>query len=203
MAQFGTQSADPFDMESILLSDKDHQPNTPNQLKPSRFPRLLPRTGRWLAFFQRRDDSGTWEVLSTLLSVACIIIVAAILKAYDGKKPPSVPGDISLNAIVSVLSTISKSSLIFSVSAAIGQMKWDWYEHEPQRLYDLEIFDEASRGPLGAAKLLLRRQIVTSAASVGAVILILALAVDPFVQQVVGFGNKKIHVQSTDVWLRD
>ncbi|KAK3996006.1 hypothetical protein QBC44DRAFT_365981 [Cladorrhinum sp. PSN332] len=132
-----------------------------------------------------------------LLSVLCILTITAILKACEGKKPRSIFGGITLNAIVSVLSTISKSSLIFSVSAAIGQFKRDWYETESRRLYDLEIFDEASRGPLGAAKLLLfRRQTMASVASIGDINLILALVVDPFVQQVVGFSSKDIVTQN-------
>ncbi|KAK4462956.1 hypothetical protein QBC42DRAFT_296395 [Cladorrhinum samala] len=168
---------------------------------PSRYPRLLPRRDRWAAFWQRRgDDTWTWELLCILLSVLCIITIATILQVYDGRKPPSLPAGITINAVVSVLSTISKSALIFSVSAAIGQTKWDWYEKEPRRLYDMEIFDEASRGPLGAAKLLLTRQIMASFASVGAIVLILTLAVDPFIQQVISFGRKDTLVKREEVW---
>ncbi|KAK3358195.1 hypothetical protein B0T25DRAFT_580111 [Lasiosphaeria hispida] len=84
-----------------------------------------------------------------ILSLSSTLAIAIIL--------PYVPGDISLNAIVATLSIVSKSSLIFSVSAALGQLKWDWYEKEPRGLQDLETFDEASRGPLGATKLLFER----------------------------------------------
>ncbi|KAK0719166.1 hypothetical protein B0H67DRAFT_608176 [Lasiosphaeris hirsuta] len=118
---------------------------------------------------------------------------------YDSKVFPYVAGDISLNAIIATLSTVSKSSLIFSVSAILGQLKWDWYEWKPRRLDHLETFDEASRSPLGATKLLLGKT-AFSIASIGATIIILALAVDPFVQQVVGTAQLGRYVSSDEVW---
>ena len=107
-----------------------------------------------------------------MLSVASMAVIVVILAQYDGRAFPSGPGDISLNAVVATLSTISKSSLIFSVSAILGQLKWDWYEQHPRELHDLETFDQASRGPLGATKLLLEKT-GRSVASIGAVITIL------------------------------
>lgn len=130
----------------------------------------------------------------SLTSMAAIVIV---LIKYDGRVFPSVPGEISLNAIVATLSTISKTSLIFSVSAVLGQLKWDWFEKQPRQLDELETFDQASRGPLGAMKLLLGGT-ARSVASIGAVITILALALDPFVQQVVGTAPS--FSDSDDAW---
>ncbi|KAK4443634.1 hypothetical protein QBC34DRAFT_476700 [Podospora aff. communis PSN243] len=136
-----------------------------------------------------------------LLSLASMTAMVAILICYDAKVFPYVPGDISLNAIIAILSTISKSSLIFSVSTVIGQLKWDWYEREPRGLSDLETFDKASRGPLGAVQLLFGKTIsVRSIASIRAVITILALAIDPFVQQVAGTAQLESYVDSDDAW---
>lgn len=132
----------------------------------------------------------------SLTSMAAIVIV---LIGYDSRVFPSVPGDISLNAIVATLSTISKTSLIFFVSAVLGQLKWDWCEQQPRQLEDLDTFDQASRGPLGATKLLLGKT-GRSVASIGAVITILALALDPFVQQVVGTAELDTLGDSDDAW---
>jgi len=126
-------------------------------------------------------NGWTWEVLSVALSWACIISIAAILWHYDGKTFPSVPGGITLNAIVSTLATVAKSSLMFASSALLGQMKWDWFEEKPRPLYHLDLYDEACRGPLGATKLLFGRTAL-SFASLGAIVTVLGLAVDPFVQ---------------------
>ncbi|KAK1834034.1 hypothetical protein QBC39DRAFT_253404, partial [Podospora conica] len=88
--------------------------------------------------------------------------------------------------------------IIFSVSAVIGQLKWDWYEHEgvPHPLDDMEAFDGASRGPLGATKLLLGRTARSIPTLMAAIVVICALAVDPFVQQVVGSAQVKSYVPS-------
>ncbi|KAK3313568.1 hypothetical protein B0H66DRAFT_629496 [Apodospora peruviana] len=183
-----------FRMETVLLpTPKDQQTgpinSTPeNSLRPAFRYRL-----------NRLDDGWTWESLSMLLSGASILAIAVILEIYDGHVFLHLPGGITLNAIVSTMSTISKSSLIFTVSAVLGQVKWDWYEEEPRRLDNLETFDQASRGPLDAAKLLFGRRTVLSIASLGAVITILALAVDPFVQQVVGYTEKVSFVDSDEV----
>ena len=87
----------------------------------------------------------------------------------------------------------------------LSHLKWTWFEHT-RPLLDLPKYDDASRGPLGATKLLwalgrryskvlhLVRSPANSVqhrgsfvASVGAVVTILALGVDPFVQQIVRY----------------
>ena len=50
----------------------------------------------------------------------------------------------------------------------------------------MQVFDEASRGPLGALKLLFSRQVL-SLGSLGALIILLSLAMDPFFQQLVSY----------------
>lgn len=37
------------------------------------------------------------------------------------------------------------------VVAAIGQLKWHWFRSTKRILYHYQVFDEASRGPFGAA----------------------------------------------------
>lgn len=49
---------------------------------------------------------------------------------------------------------------------------------------DLQIFDDASRGPLGALSLILRIRWGAMLASLGALLTILALAQDAFYQQI-------------------
>ncbi|KAK4184278.1 hypothetical protein QBC35DRAFT_466591 [Podospora australis] len=137
------------------------------------------RFEHWLSVL---DNGWTWEF------------------TYKGRTFPTVPGGITLNTIISILATVSKSRLIFTVSAVLGQLKWDWYEKRTDTLNHFETFDEASRGPLGATRLLLGRRAFLSIASVGALTTILALAMGPFVQQVVGYSEKGSFVDSDDVW---
>jgi len=45
--------------------------------------------------------------------------------------------------------------LILPVSEAIGQLKWIWFQKEAA-LWDFQVYDAASRGPWGAALLLIK-----------------------------------------------
>lgn len=101
---------------------------------------------------------------------------------FSGKPIPDLPRGVTLNALISVLATTSKSLLLFVVGSCLGQLKWVWFQRK-RPLAQLQILEDAARGPLGAILLVVDR-LVLSVASVGALVTILALAFDPFVQQV-------------------
>ncbi|KAL4860792.1 hypothetical protein BDV12DRAFT_181109 [Aspergillus spectabilis] len=46
---------------------------------------------------------------------------------YNGKPSPELPYGVTLNVMLSVLASDTKSSLIFVTSTAIGQLKRIWY----------------------------------------------------------------------------
>jgi len=98
------------------------------------------------------------ELLSILLGIAAIVALCLVLRKYDGKPVPrtnTVFGvNITLNTLVSILSTISRAALLLSVSECISQLKWSWYLHRQRPLGDLDIFDGASRGAWGGLQLL-------------------------------------------------
>jgi len=99
---------------------------------------------------------------------------------------------ISLNAIISVFATISKSALLVPVTASVSQLKWLHFEQKAHILEEMDTFDRSSRGPLGALELLIRVNLRAPAASIGAVIILLALAIDPFTQQILEFPVRTI-----------
>ena len=58
--------------------------------------------------------------------------------------------------MISVLATVSKVAMLFTVSNCLGQLKWLWFKNsEPHDLNDKDVFDSASRRRLGAAELFL------------------------------------------------
>lgn len=130
---------------------------------------------------------NTWfvEVVAVIFSAACVIAIAIVLSVYDGKTQPNMPYGLTLNAIVSVLSTASKSALICAVAGALGQLKWIWFRRS-RKLQDIQLFDDASRGPWGSVTLLGSLNIRTLA-SIGALVTVLALAFEPFVQQILKY----------------
>lgn len=87
-----------------------------------------------------------------------------------------------------VLGKLSSAALIVPTSEAIGQLKWNWF-HESKAMWDFEIFDKASRGPWGAVMLLFRTK-GRSLAALGALLMLLLLAIDTFFQHVVDLPDR-------------
>ena len=106
-----------------------------------------------LATFYRNWVQDWWlpELLSALVGIVVIVALCVVLKKYDGKETPGgtvVTGvNITLNTLVSILSTIGKAALLLPVSECISQSKWRWYHKGHRSLGDLDTFDKASRGP--------------------------------------------------------
>ncbi|KAK4164095.1 hypothetical protein QBC43DRAFT_53988 [Cladorrhinum sp. PSN259] len=129
---------------------------------------------------------GWWlEVVGVLVSLLCTASILVILIVMDGQplgqwKLPY----LSLPTTLSIFTTTSKSAILFGIGAAISQEKWRHFtQRRPQRLIDLDLFDQASRGPQGSFFLLFKKPKVL--ASWGALATLLLLAVDPTVQQII------------------
>jgi hypothetical protein len=85
------------------------------------------------------------------------------------------------------LSKVASAALLLPVSEALGQLKWSWFQGgKSQKMWDFEIFDNASRGPWGSLLLLVRTR-GKSLAALGAAVTLFSLALDPFFQQVVEY----------------
>ncbi|CAG8380063.1 unnamed protein product [Penicillium salamii] len=136
-------------------------------------------------FNARCLDTWLVETIAVLFSVACFLAICGILIAYNGKPRPDLRYGMSLNAIISVLATGCKSSLLFTIGEALGQLKWVWFRGKARPLVQLQTFDSASRGPFGSIVLLFQRG--HWVASFGAGIVIVFLSFDPFMQQIVGY----------------
>ncbi|KAF2011398.1 hypothetical protein BU24DRAFT_426476 [Aaosphaeria arxii CBS 175.79] len=124
----------------------------------------------------------TLEILSWSISAACMCAIIVILILLENKPVPKWP----LAQTFNMLSRVASAALILPVSEALGQLKWNWFKEKSKEVWDFEIFDNASRGPLGSALLLVRTKGKTLA-SLGAAVTLLALALDPFFQQVIDF----------------
>jgi hypothetical protein len=139
------------------------------------------------------------EILALIVSVMCLASIVLVLRRVDGKPlsdwhsfvQDSVPGghamSIAPNSVISFLSTIAKSCLGLTATACISQVKWLHIQKKKRSLTSLQIFDDASRGPLGAISLFLTAETASSVAAVGALITLAALVIDPFTQLVVTY----------------
>ena len=112
----------------------------------------------WTRFTCLFVDWWMGELFFIIINLVAFGVLILILFKYDDRPLPRFSHNFSLSCVVLKLATISKSSLLVAVASAFGQFKWLWISSKQSRLQDLQDFDEASRGPLGAAKLLASRK---------------------------------------------
>lgn len=131
--------------------------------------------------------SRLWLVELASLSLAYVSFGAIIitLLTHQDLPLPKWPSLISINTLVAVFTAIMKASMLLPIAEGVSQLKWLWFR-ETRPLIDLERLDLASRGPWGCFLLLVKRH-TNHLAVLGALITIIAMAVDPFAQQVIQY----------------
>ncbi|KAL3468103.1 hypothetical protein BJX64DRAFT_84744 [Aspergillus heterothallicus] len=160
---------------SILVSPQSDPPKGTSNTAP-------------LSWVARILDTWFYEMLATVFSVGCFVAILGILAAYDGKATPKFAYSLTLNTVISILATASKVSLVFVVGECTGQLKWLWFYHDSKRrrLDGMQLFDSASRGPLGALMVLFSHK-GRSIVSLGALVMLLSIPYDAFVQQILTY----------------
>lgn len=142
------------------------------------------------------DWNGTWawEIGSVTLAVGCIVLLVVFLVQINNTPYAAWQYTASPNTVVSIIVTIAKAAVLVSVSSCLGQLKWNLYQI-PTPLYHMQAIDQASRGPWGSMEVLLRGLSGSKTGSltyVGAFLTVLALAVDPFAQQILKFPSRTV-----------
>ncbi|CAG8935853.1 unnamed protein product [Penicillium salamii] len=163
---------------------------------------LVPTPSSWLPWKAVTLDTWFFEIIAIFFSLTCLMAIFSILqvrndswkdtektniqKVYNQKAKPEFSYGITLNAIISIVGTAAKSSLLFAVGECISQLRWISLRSAPQPLFSVQVYDSASRGPLGSLQMIIRDK-CRSLATLGASIIVLALAFDPFVQQIITY----------------
>ena len=131
--------------------------------------------------------SRVWLVELASLTLAYIAFGAIIITLWmhQDLPLPKWPSLISINTLVAVFTAILKASMMLPIAEGVSQIKWLWFR-QARPLIDLETFDSASRGPWGCILLLCKRT-TTLLTVLGALVTIVAMAVDPFTQQVIQY----------------
>ncbi|KEQ67950.1 uncharacterized protein M437DRAFT_36938 [Aureobasidium melanogenum CBS 110374] len=139
------------------------------------------------------------ELVCLVFATASLCFVTIVLGLLNNKPLASWHLSISLNAVVSILIVVTKAALIYATACCLGQLKWHHFQHSlhARSLYDLKTFDEASKGPLGAIKLIFRLRRVSFGAWFGGAIVVAAVFMEVFGQQVLGFVNKSVVVEGS------
>ena len=139
-----------------------------------------------------RQDWWLYEIGGAVLSFVCLVAIIIVLYRFHGQPLAAWKMPIALNSLISLFSTIAKAALLLPVAACISQLKWHYFAEKPHALTELQVFDEASRGPLGALQLLWELKTNALVASFASVITIVALAMDPFTQQIISFPSLSV-----------
>lgn len=172
----GMAHAEPADVQLFPPTPSKGENHVVHEVRPAPRASSFDRT--------RHASEKYWlnEAASCLVAFGALVAIIGLLHRHDGQPLPEWRYGITLNALVSVLSTILKAAAVVPLAGGISQAKWLWYA-KPRPLRDIETFDDASRGPWGSLLLLfdLRPHYL---ASLGAFLTVVALAVDPFTQQV-------------------
>ena len=98
-----------------------------------------------------------FEILTWLLATLSTVIILVALAIFRNQPVSHWHSDITLNAVVSVVSQIAQTAILVPVAACISQMKWIWVRKEA-RLRDMDEIHDASRGPLATLFLLRERR---------------------------------------------
>ena len=165
-----SRSVSPMEVE-----EPDSDSDSPEKKKAAPTDWILPILDTWF-----------YEIFAIGFSLACFISIIGVLAAFNQEPAPSLSYGLTLNAIISILATASKSSLIFAVGECIGQLKWVWFHSRRRQLDEMQLFDSASRGPFGSLVVIFQHR-GQSLVSLGALVTILALAFDPFIQQILTY----------------
>jgi hypothetical protein len=177
----------------------------PVPINPSPQPRSPQKGHSWLP--SRWNNWWFLEIGAAVLSLAFMMAVVGVLLAIHGKPLADWGLPIRPNSLISVFVTLSKASMLLTIEACISQLKWLHFEQAPHLLDELQTFDSASRGPLGSLLLIWKMRGRAIVASTGAFITIVALAVDPFAQQIISYpsvptsiGNLPSSLQATQIY---
>ena len=116
-------------------------------------------------------------------------VIMIIMAQFDGHPIPKCSYGLTLNAVVSILAVIARSSLVLPLAEALSQVKWRWFWSRQRPIIDFETFDLASRGPWGSPSMLLNVR-MWNIGSLGAFLTLSALAVEPWLQQIPAYTSR-------------
>ncbi|KAK2811932.1 hypothetical protein FQN50_001639 [Emmonsiellopsis sp. PD_5] len=140
---------------------------------------------------------SSWKLeFSALIGSVLSFVTMSILLVCFNDRPIFDWKGVTLNAIISILAVSMKTTLIFAVAELIGQWKWIAFSQDTRPLMDFERIDLASRGPLGSLSILFRLN-ERWPVRLGALVIVLAIGLDPFSQQLLQFHQGTEFVEAS------
>ncbi|KAI8966263.1 hypothetical protein F5Y11DRAFT_365841 [Daldinia sp. FL1419] len=134
-----------------------------------------------------------WEALCCVLVLASPLVILATLYPYDGRPLPEWPLSLSVNTLLSIYSMVLKASLAFVAASCIGQLQWTWFS-QGRPIYDLVRYDNARQGAWGSLQLLWAQRMRQPLATLGGLVLVLSIGIDPFIQQLISLHDCSVAI---------
>lgn len=159
-------------------SESESRPEEPESPDVPKKRRTLTWTDSWLP-----------EILAAVFSIVSIALLIGFLAYIHGKPYATWRYSASPNAVISIIVTATKATILILVPSCLSQLKWNRYQ-SPAPLYHMQLYDQASRGAWGSFLILWR--ITPGLATIGALLMILSLAIDPFAQQILAFPSRSV-----------
>ena len=113
--------------------------------------------------FSGTDDYWKWEIVGVVGSALALMGIIIFASHFNNGPTPSwsmtvakynKTFTVTMNSILSLLSTIAKICVLIPVTKGLGQLKWIWFAKRERSLRDIETFESASRGLTGSALLM-------------------------------------------------
>ncbi|GAP87529.1 putative DUF3176 domain protein [Rosellinia necatrix] len=160
----------------------------PNSRAPSPSAEEIPK-------LPQPSPKSTWnvwwfEIICILLGLGAFALIVAVLAWFDQRSLPNWPSQITLNTFVAFFTTLGKAAFMCVVPKAISQSQWTWF-HSGRPLYDLHVFDQASRGAYGSLLLLYRLRFRHFAA-VGALLMVFSFLTSPLTQLAISYPTREV-----------
>ncbi|KAK8075524.1 hypothetical protein PG997_010187 [Apiospora hydei] len=133
------------------------------------------------------------ELLMCFLIFGVPFVALGTLLPYHGKPLPQWPYRITINSLLSVYSTALKAAIGLVLSSGIAQLQWAWFTTQ-RSLYDVVRYDEATRGPWGSLRIIWAHRLRQPLTALGALVMVLIIAVEPFVQQILRTVDCSFHL---------
>ena len=130
-------------------------------------------------------------MICCIITLGALVATVVTIRSYESKPLPHWRYGLSINAIIAIYTVILKAAAGLVLAEGISHLKWIAVTR-PQPLSTFVAHDKASRGPSGALALLWKNtykpgklHILPFISSLGALITILILLLDPFSQQII------------------
>lgn len=136
------------------------------------------------------------ELLACLAFLTALGAMVATMYPHQGKPLPQWPFRISVNTLLAIYGTVMKITIVYVAGSCVAQLQWSWFSSE-RPLIDLSRLADLSHGDIpGAFRWLWSNHIRQPLITIGAVVVISSVALEPFIQQLTSYVDCSVPLEN-------